>query len=97
MKNRKKSMRRSKTYNAEEQQKIADKLEKKKESQEYKLSNMLIEYNPFGTNTQSLYVYFETDSAVKVSYTIHVKEDDLPTSAEMYIRMKSIRKSMNFR
>ena len=65
------------TYNAEEQQKIADELEKKKESQEYTLSNMLIEYNPFGTNTQSLYVYFETDSAVKVSYTIHVKEDDI--------------------
>lgn len=62
-----------KTYNAEEQQKIADELEKKKESQEYTLSNMLIEYNPFGTNTQSLYVYFETDSAVKVSYTIHGK------------------------
>lgn len=66
-----------KTYNAEEQQKIADELEKKKEYQEYTLSNMLIEYNPFGTNTQSLYVYFETDSAVKVSYTIHVKEDDI--------------------
>ena len=66
-----------KTYNAEEQQKIADELEKKKESQEYTLSNMLIEYNPFGTNTQSLYVYFETDSAVKVSYTIHVKGDDI--------------------
>lgn len=66
-----------KTYNAEEQQKIADELEKKKESQEYTLSNILIEYNPFGTNTQSLYVYFETDSAVKVSYTIHVKEDDI--------------------
>ena len=66
-----------KTYNAEEQQKIEDELEKKKESQEYTLSNMLIEYNPFGTNTQSLYVYFETDSAVKVSYTIHVKEDDI--------------------
>ncbi len=50
---------------------------RKKKSQEYTLSNMLIEYNPFGTNTQSLYVYFETDSAVKVSYTIHVKEDDI--------------------
>ena len=66
-----------KTYSTEEQQKIADELEKKKESQEYTLSNMLIEYNPFGTNTQSLYVYFETDSAVKVSYTIHVKGDDI--------------------
>ena len=38
---------------------------------------MLIEYNPFGTNTQSLYVYFKTDAAVKVSYTIHVKDDGI--------------------
>lgn len=65
------------TYNAEEQEKVADALENKKESQDYNLSNMLIEYNPFGTNTQSLYVYFKTDVAVKVSYTIHVKDDSI--------------------
>lgn len=65
------------TYKEEEQKKIAEKLEKKKESQDYNLNNMLIEYNPFGTNTQSLYVYFKTDAAVKVSYTIHVKDDSI--------------------
>ncbi len=65
------------TYNEEEQEKVAEKLEKKKESQDYNLNNMLIEYNPFGTNTQSLYVYFKTDAAVKVSYAIHVKDDDI--------------------
>ena len=65
------------TYNAEEQEKVAAELEKKRESQDYNLNNMLIEYNPFGTNTQSLYVYFKTDSAVKVSYTIHVKDDSI--------------------
>lgn len=54
------------TYKEEEQKKVAEKLEKKKESQDYNLNNMLIEYNPFGTNTQSLYVYFKTDAAVKV-------------------------------
>lgn len=66
-----------KTYNAEEQQKVADELNAKKESQDYTLNNMLIEYNPFGTNTQSLYVYFKTDSPVSVSYTIHVKDNDI--------------------
>ena len=66
-----------KAYNVEEEQKIADALEAKKKSQDYTLSNMLIEYNPFGTNTQSLYVYFKTDNAVKVSYTIHVDKDNI--------------------
>lgn len=85
-----------KTYNAEEQQKIADELEKKKESQEYTLSNMLIEYNPFGTNTQSLYVYFETDSAVKVSYTIHVKEDDIADFSRNVYQDKEYQKEHEF-
>ena len=66
-----------KAYNVEEEQKIANALEEKKKSQDYTLSNMLIEYNPFGTNTQSLYVYFKTDNAVKVSYTIHVDKDNI--------------------
>lgn len=65
------------TYKEEEQKKVAEKLEKKKESQDYNLNNMLIEYNPFGTNTQSLYVYFKTDAAVKISYMIHVKDDGI--------------------
>lgn len=38
---------------------------------------MLIEYNPYGTNTQSLYVYFKTENAVKISYTIHVDKDNI--------------------
>ena len=66
-----------KTYNEEEQEKVAAELETKRKSQDYNLNNMLIEYNPFGTNTQSLYVYFKTDSAVKVAYTIHVKDDSI--------------------
>lgn len=41
MKNRKNLEKIKKHNNAEEQQKIADELEKKKESQEYTLSNML--------------------------------------------------------
>lgn len=62
------------TYDVKNQEKTAEELEEKKSSQEYTLSNMLIEYNPFGTNTQSLYVYFNTDEPVSVAYTVHAED-----------------------
>ncbi len=34
--------------------------------------------NPFGSASNELYLYFETDSKTQVSYTIHVDEDDIP-------------------
>ena len=34
-------------------------------------SDMFVKENPYGTNTTSLYVYFTTDDAVRVSYTVH--------------------------
>lgn len=64
-------------YDVKNQEKIAEELEEKKSSQEYTLSNMLIEYNPFGTNTQSLYVYFNTDEPVSVAYTVHAKDPEI--------------------
>lgn len=62
-------------YDVDGQEEIAEKLAEKKSSGDYDENNMLTEYNPFGTNTQSLYVYFKTGDAVKVSYTIRVEED----------------------
>ena len=56
------------------QDKIAEELEEKKVFSGFTLSNMLIEYNPFGTNTQSLYVYFNTDEPVSVAYTVHAED-----------------------
>lgn len=64
-------------YNVEDQQAIEDRLDDEKKSQEYTFDNMLIEYNPFGTNTQSLYVYFNTDEAVSISYNIHVDDEEI--------------------
>lgn len=32
---------------------------------------MFVTEDPYGTNTTSLYVYFTTDDAVTVSYTVH--------------------------
>ena len=64
-------------YDVKNQEKTAEELEEKKSSQEYTLSNMLIEYNPFGTNTQSLYVYFNTDEPVSVAYTVHAEDSKI--------------------
>ena len=72
----------SKTYDVEEQKEIASRLEEKKKSQDYTINNMLIEQNPFGTNHQSLYVYFNTDEPVNVSYTIHVKDSSFSDFAQ---------------
>ena len=58
----------------ESQQKIAKELEKKKEAGGYTVKNMLIEKNPFGTNAQSLYVYFCTKDPVSVSYKVDAED-----------------------
>ena len=42
----------------------------------YNEDNPLVIYNPFRTNNQSLYVYFETEEAYAVSYSIHTPEAD---------------------
>lgn len=62
------------TYQVESQQKIAKELEKKKEAGGYTVKNMLIEKNPFGTNAQSLYVYFCTKDPVSVSYKVDAED-----------------------
>ena len=45
-------------YTEEYQNNVADELESKKSLNDYDEDHMLIEYNPFKTNTLSLYVYF---------------------------------------
>ena len=65
------------TYQVDNQQAIADRLEEEKASGEYTASDMLVEYNPFGTNTQSLYVYFETEEPAAISYNVHVSDSDI--------------------
>ena len=60
----------SEVYTEQFQNEVAEKLNAKKSLNKYTEENMLIEYDPFKTNTQSLYVYFETSSLSKVTYTI---------------------------
>ena len=66
-----------KTYDTEEQEAIAEAMDEEKKCDSYTSENMLIEYNPYGTNTLSLYVYFNTESPVSVTYTIHVDDEDI--------------------
>lgn len=64
-------------YNTENQAEIKEDLGRLKQEQTYTQDNMLIKYNPFGTNTQSLYVYFETENPAQISYTIHVADSSI--------------------
>lgn len=55
---------------------IQDKLDQLLEN-EYSFDNALMIYNPYGTNTLGLNIYFSTDDAREVSYTIHVDDKDI--------------------
>lgn len=65
-------------YDPDSQEEIRQELEDKKEEKSYSPDDMLVEYNPFGTNNLSLYVYFESEKATNVSCTIHVEDESIP-------------------
>ena len=65
------------TYDPEAQVAIAESITQEKSEGSYTADNMLIKYNPFGSNTQSMYVYFTTEEPVSVSYTIHVENEEI--------------------
>lgn len=64
-------------YTESYQTKAAENLEQRKKSQEYTLTSPLVEENPFGTNTLSLYVYFKTEKPARISYTVHVNDKEI--------------------
>ena len=63
-------------YDVDAQSEIYEDLVSQQGEDDYTFDNMLVEYNPFGTNTLSLYVYFTTEESADVSYTVHVDEDE---------------------
>lgn len=67
----------NKVYSMEYQDAAWQEIEDKKAANSYTPDSMLIEYNPFMTNTQSLYVYFETEKPATITYTVHVDRDDI--------------------
>lgn len=56
---------------------VREELDAEKGEKQYTADDMLVEYDPFGTNTQSLYVYFQTETPVSVSCTVHVEDEDI--------------------
>lgn len=64
----------SQIYSTDYQQNALENLENEKGNEKYTLQNIFMKYNPFSTNTQSMYVYFQTDRAAKITYTISTKD-----------------------
>lgn len=65
-------------YTEAYQNHVEENLEQKKSTGNYTEETMLIEENPYGTNTLSLYVYFNTEEKVSVSYKVEVSDPDIP-------------------
>ena len=64
-------------YDVDAQAEIAEELDAQKDGQT--LEAPLISYNPFGTNSQTLYVYFVTDEPASVSYTVSISDEEAAT------------------
>ena len=65
-------------YNREYQEAIASVIETYKSNGEYTIEKPLMILNPYGTNTTGLYVYFTTETATSVEYTVSVNSDEIP-------------------
>ncbi|MCH9274955.1 aryl-sulfate sulfotransferase [Bifidobacterium amazonense] len=57
-------------YTAEYQQMAEEKLVKARDAEERTVDNIYVQDDPYGTNTTSLYVYFNSQYETKVTYTV---------------------------
>ncbi|MGB8454791.1 MAG: aryl-sulfate sulfotransferase [Anaerocolumna sp.] len=64
-------------YDDNTQNGFLGKIEELKAKKEYTLDDALVIYNPFQTNRQSLYLYFNTDKPAALKYTIHVNKEGI--------------------
>lgn len=65
-------------YNRNYQNAVSSVLETYKTKEAYTLQNPLMVLNPYGTNTSGLYVYFTTETAASMEYTISVASEEIP-------------------
>jgi len=63
-------------YTTEFQNQVRAKIDSLILANSYTENHPLVIYNPFRTNNQSLYMYFETEEAYAVSYSVHTPEAD---------------------
>lgn len=67
----------SSIYNVNNQEEIRKDIDKQIKNGSYDEEKALMLYNPFHTNTLSMYFYFTTDQPAKISYTIHVDDSSI--------------------
>ena len=65
-------------YDTAVQDRIAGTLDKVKERVAWTASNPLAVLNPYGTGSNGLYLYFETDLDTRIDYTVHVDDPAIP-------------------
>ena len=66
-------------YDIAVQDRLARAIEKAKaRSQGWEAGAPLAVLNPYGTGNNGLYLYFTTDMATRVTYTVHVEREDIP-------------------
>lgn len=66
-------------YDEDVQNRLENALDDLKEvGVDWTADNPLIVLNPYGTGSNSLYLYFKTNHATQVTYTIHVDDDSIP-------------------
>ena len=75
-------------YDVGKQESIAQDLESQHAGQT--IDDPLVVYNPFGTSSQSLYVYFETEEAASVTYTVSVSDEEVATITDDSLTSTSI-------
>lgn len=65
-------------YDEDVQDRLANTLLGLTQDKEYTLTAPLAVLNPFGTGSNGLYMYFHTDAPTRVTYTVHVEDEDIP-------------------
>lgn len=75
-------------YDVDAQADIAEQLDADKDGATF--ASPLIVYNPFGTNSQSLYVYFTTAETASVTYTVSVSDEQVATIEDESLAATSI-------
>ena len=65
-------------YDVEVQDRLFQMVEEMKSSERWTADMPLAILNPYGTGSNGLYLYFETDMRTQVDYTVHVDDPDIP-------------------
>ncbi len=65
-------------YNVNHTAQIKAQLQRMQSKKEYTFKEPLLSYNPYGTNTCGLYIYFETEGKSYLKYTVSVPDENIP-------------------